>query len=70
MSQQAQQPSYACPHCEGRLNQCNDPQDYECSHCERCIRGSVVERMERFKRVAESDGPLSEIAQAALEGER
>lgn len=68
MSQQAA--DYKCPQCGGRLRETSDPQEYECQNCGRRIRESVCERMESFKRVAKSDGPLSEIAQAALEGEQ
>lgn len=41
---------------------------YRCQKCGRLVRASVVNEHGSFKRVAESDGPLSEIATAALEG--
>lgn len=65
MSQQ--RANYACPQCDGRLKP-TDHAEYECSECGCVIRESVCERLESFKRVAEGDGPLSEIAKAALEG--
>jgi primosomal protein N' len=68
MSQQ--RPGYKCPNCDHRLEETQDPQTYRCSSCNRDIRESVCERMESFKRVAESDGPAAEIAQAALQGVR
>jgi tRNA(Ile2) C34 agmatinyltransferase TiaS len=68
MSQQA--PNYNCPQCDGRLEAAEYAQEYTCARCGRTIRESVVSRMERFERVAEGDGPLAEIAAAALEGEK
>jgi len=68
MSQQ--RPNYKCPQCDHRLRQGDDPQDYKCTNCGRTIRESVCKRMGSFKRVAQSDGPLAEIAQAALEGQK
>jgi len=43
-------------------------QAYVCSKCGRTVRSSVIESHDSFRRVAESDGPLSDIAEAALEG--
>lgn len=68
MSQQAA--NYKCPQCSGRLKETSDPQTYECQSCGRRIRESVCKRIDSFERVAESDGPLAEIARAALEGEK
>jgi|AntRauTorcE11898_2_1112593.scaffolds.fasta_scaffold17655_4 ribosomal protein L37AE/L43A len=68
MSQQRQ--SHACPQCDGHLQESDDPGEYECQKCGRRLRESVVSRLESFKRVAESDGPLAEIAEVALEGQQ
>jgi tRNA(Ile2) C34 agmatinyltransferase TiaS len=58
-----------CPHdCGGHLKQTKDPNEYKCSRCGRILRQSVVKRIESFERVAKSDAPAAEIAQAALEG--
>lgn len=61
------EPNYKCPQCDGRLKPLKTDA-YECERCDREIREVVVEDMDAFERVAESDGPASEIAQAALEG--
>lgn len=58
-----------CP-CGGRLDTTETQDEYRCRSCDRILRQVVVEELDRFKRVAESDGPASEIAQAALEGVR
>jgi|AntRauTorcE11898_2_1112593.scaffolds.fasta_scaffold74189_2 tRNA(Ile2) C34 agmatinyltransferase TiaS len=58
-----------CP-CGGRLKPTDDPQAYECTKCGRRLRQVVVEDMDAFERVAESDGPAAEVAEAALEGVR
>lgn len=41
---------------------------YACQQCGATVRASVVTRSTRFKRVAESNGPASEIATEALHG--
>jgi transcription initiation factor TFIIIB Brf1 subunit/transcription initiation factor TFIIB len=53
--------------CGGELIE-NQKQEYVCQQCGATIRASVVSRQAHFERVAESDGPLQEIAKAALEG--
>jgi len=58
-----------CPHCPGTLRQ-QTVEKYTCDCCNRTIRASVVDRIDSFKRVAEGDDPLSEIARLALEGQK
>jgi tRNA(Ile2) C34 agmatinyltransferase TiaS len=55
-----------CPKCGGRLGDTRDPEAYECESCGNHLRQVVVEDLDRFKRVAESDGPAAEIARVAL----
>jgi hypothetical protein len=43
-------------------------EEYKCRSCNRLFRASVVDRIDSFKRVADSGGPLAEIADTALEG--
>jgi DNA-directed RNA polymerase subunit RPC12/RpoP len=52
--------------CGGRLEE--NGREYVCQSCGSTVRTSVIERQAHFERVADSDGPLQEIAQAALEG--
>jgi len=53
--------------CGGELRE-QQKQEYVCQQCGATVRASVIRRQENFERVAESDGPLQEIAQVALEG--
>lgn len=53
--------------CGGRLVE-QDSGNYQCERCGRVVRESVIERYESFKRVAKRDDPLTDVAQAALEG--
>lgn len=55
-----------CPHSAGQLAKCSDPGQRRCASCQTEIRTSVVERMDSFKRVADSGGPAAAIAKAAL----
>ena len=56
-----------CPRdCGGRFEQTADPQTYRCEKCGNELRQVVVADLERFERVAESDGPAAPIARAAL----
>jgi len=57
-----------CPHCNGELRQRENVEEYTCRSCKRLFRASVVDRIDSFKRVADSGGPLAEIAETALEG--
>jgi tRNA(Ile2) C34 agmatinyltransferase TiaS len=59
--------NHDCPQCDGRLSDAPpDPQTWRCERCDREIRQVVAENAERFRRVAESDGPAAELARAAL----
>jgi DNA-directed RNA polymerase subunit RPC12/RpoP len=53
--------------CGGQLVE-TEQQSYRCRSCGRLVRASVIDRDGSFKRVAENDSALSEIARAALEG--
>jgi uncharacterized Zn finger protein len=53
--------------CGGKLVE-QQNEEYRCQKCGRVVRASVVNEHGSFKRVAESDGPLSEIATVALGG--
>lgn len=56
-----------CPRdCTGQVTQTSDLQVFECTKCGNRLRRVVVSDLERFKRVADSDGPAAPIAQAAL----
>lgn len=60
-----------CPHnCGGHLKETSTPEEYECDRCGRRLRQVVVENLDRFERLAESDTPAAKIAELALEGER
>jgi len=54
--------------CGGELVAKEYQQEYVCQSCNAVVRASVVDQHERFKRVAQQDNQLSEIANAALEG--
>jgi len=54
--------------CGGQLKAKEYQNEWRCQRCEATVRDSVVSRQARFKRVAAGDGPLSDIAKAALEG--
>ena len=54
--------------CGGELAPKEYQQEYVCQSCGAVVRASVIERHERFKRVAQQDSPLAEIATAALKG--
>jgi len=55
-----------CPKCGGELGKTADPETYRCRRCETELRQVVVENIGAFKRVADSGGPASNIAKAAL----
>ncbi|MHB9286610.1 hypothetical protein ACKVMT_06175 [Halobacteriales archaeon Cl-PHB] len=57
-----------CPQCNGHLEAAATPEEYECESCGRRLRQVVVDNLDSFQRVAESDGPAAEIAKVALEG--
>jgi len=59
--------NYDCPNCDGRLQSTNEPQTYLCQRCTTEIREVVAETMDSWVRKAESDGPLQEIAEEALD---
>ncbi|WP_058993605.1 hypothetical protein [Haloarcula sp. CBA1127] len=61
-------PNVDCPQCGGQLQATNDPESFRCRSCDRELRQVVLENLDSFRRVAESDGPAAEIAAAALEG--
>lgn len=52
--------------CGGELRQ--DGREYVCQSCGATVRASVIDRHDSFRRVAQSGGPLQEIAECALEG--
>lgn len=54
--------------CGGALTEGTEPDAYVCEKCGATVRASVVDRQERFQRVAGRDSRLGEIATAALEG--
>jgi len=54
--------------CGGELAQKEYQKEYVCQSCGAAVRASVVDRHERFKRVAKQDSELTAIATAALEG--
>jgi len=53
--------------CGGTLVE-QTPGNHVCKKCGNVVRTSVVNREESFRRVAESEGPATDIAKAALEG--
>jgi len=54
--------------CGGKLVESDVPMEHVCRLCGNRVRNSVLEREERFRRVAQSENRLSELAEYALEG--
>ena len=57
-----------CPHCNGHLTETNEENRYQCRSCGRELNQCVVENLDTYQRLADSDTPAARLAKAALEG--